>query len=555
MKPSKKPGATITKPHGGRIWRRSLLLLVLLAVTMGALVLWRWPAVLPAAVAVANTSGPGRGGRDDVPKTPRRVDDPCRATSNAPIPAREPRPTPEAEADHAVLQISFVDPEGQPANRVMFSVQERGRDPAYRTTDDTGRFQYHTRIGASLQIRTEREPESIPLNLGKGYIPMPNYSVPWSARPHHVNITQPLENIEIVVYPSCDVALDIRYEDGTPYAGSLYIRSSGIIREASQTGTGGALVKGVPRGEGATLHLRNLKFGYSKSEFQLPSPDLGGSRPIVIYIPKDNEYAMGLIAVTFAEYANTPVSVRVLCNALVAAAAQEISTSLAWESSPLRPGKYNVIITGEYASCIPEVEVTSNAVTTVEARAAIPASVRARILDSQGNPLVGATLALRLESDAAFYPGRLQMRGVADTSGHDGVVEVGGIARGSFVAHVEALGYEPARLPVSLAAGQTLDLGDVYLGVARGLCIISIKGASPDQRYQVVVLQNQGSTNTYPWRNVMGDSVRLEGLVLGRLYQIGVVLAGGGEVACESVVLTVPDDPVTIRIDVSALKK
>lgn len=164
-------------------------------------------------------------------------------------------------------------------------------------------------------------------------------------------------------------------------------------------------------------------------------------------------------------------------------------------------------------------------------------------------------MALRLESDAAFYPGRLQMRGVADTSGHDGVVEVGGIARGSFVAHVEALGYEPARLPVSLAAGQTLDLGDVYLGVARGLCIINIKGASPDQRYQVVVLQNQGSTNTYPWRNVVGDSVRLEGLVLGRLYQIGVVLAGGGEVAHESVVLTVQDDPVVVEIELAALKK
>lgn len=125
-----------------------------------------------------------------------------------------------------------------------------------------------------------------------------------------------------------------------------------------------------------------------------------------------------------------------------------------------------------------------------------------------------------------------------------------GTAPGIVSVTLEAVGFNPKTLQVHLSAGGEADLGDIYLEEAHGVCVVKISGMKLGAHYAIIIRQI-GSSGAYPWRPVEREIERIEGLVLGRRYSIGVVLSGGGEIIYQDIVPNTPDVPIEIELDAS----
>ncbi len=452
----------------------------------------------------------------------------------------------------AILIINFRDQADTPAGGVGFSIQEPGKSALFAVSDGSGSFQLRTTVGSTVQVQACGEPKKVPVgSRGTEFMLRPNYSAPWCSRQYDFAIKEPRRTVVVRVFAAKDVSIQASYEDGVAYVGSLSVSFKRILRDIHHGSAEGAIVPGVPLRDGVTLALVSHRAGFaSLSNYPLSLIELERGALITVRIPRETRNPLGSIEVSFAGFLDEIVDVALFSrgdrNRLVSTSSAHRSSSN-WSSEPIAPGTYDLFIAGKFAAHIPDVTVEPSKVTLVTARAQLSASLRARVLDPTGKPLAAAMEIHR--DELPFLAPLAGVRAVADSGGN---VELSGVPAGRFVFSCEAMGYSPRTFEISLQPSSVNELGDVYLERARGVCLVKINGMKPSEKYSVVIMQS-GRAAGYPFRPVKDNPMRIDGLVIGRHYQVGVTFAGGGEVFSVPVVLQVPDDPTSIEIDVTEL--
>lgn len=218
----------------------------------------------------------------------------------------------------------------------------------------------------------------------------------------------------------------------------------------------------------------------------------------------------------------------------------------------LLPGAYIVLarVGNDVSYCT--VQVQPNATAQGRVDSATPASVTARIVAGDGNPITGAVLRWNVGGYADFPAG--PQTGLRGVSGSTGLVELAGVhpAQTDFV--IEAAGFEVATRTCAPSPGSTTDLGDIRLEAATGRIQVKLSGTQTPEKFQCALLHPQGGSGYSTMQNFSPDGMVTFSRVAGRAYLVMVRPVGGGKVSSMHVVLDTGSMDIGVVIDVAALE-
>lgn len=219
-----------------------------------------------------------------------------------------------------------------------------------------------------------------------------------------------------------------------------------------------------------------------------------------------------------------------------------------WRSKPHPAGRYIVRVTGKQYWESGIVEIRANETTTVVPDNYLPASVSVTVMDEGGKPLQNALFTRATGEYAAFLFRRLVpvagMKAYTDASGQ---ARLEGLRAGRHDFSIEAEGYEPHRLELTLAEGATESGIQVFLKVAVGTITVRLHGMQEGQTYTIWIMQPRG----VPVREKRGAEFETEFVRLAlRTYTIGVSPSKGGQAASQVVTLAPGASDQVVDLDV-----
>ncbi|MBZ0138141.1 MAG: hypothetical protein K8I27_17425 [Planctomycetes bacterium] len=381
----------------------------------------------------------------------------------------------------------------------------------------------------------------------------------WYAKPIDALLAD-TSTATLVLLRSAIVRISATYDDGQPvtYAGSLNSKVSyGYNGTFALNESGFAEIAGV----GIELPLEctifaGQRLGYSSHRVTFTSAELESGNELLVIVPKREEN-LGKFKVYFGEQVS-----RIETSVIIEqqdgtphSAGRLSATADSWESDKLPAGHhYRLIVTGPRAWRSDWIEAVAGEVVAVHADLQQCATVRIRLLDSDGLPIEGGVLRV---SDGAYliynkgrppspyaHPDRL--------SAKDGTVELTGLPSGVITIEAEAWGKQPVARDVNLRSGSYVELGDWTLPSASGTLEVQVVGKREGESYAVFVGGKDGSP-IRPFIPFADDRCVVEHLAY-RTYTIGVTLAAGGTVVYETVHLSEDSPNQTVLLDVQSIQ-
>lgn len=381
----------------------------------------------------------------------------------------------------------------------------------------------------------------------------------WFAKSAEVSLAES-NKVVLVLLRAATVRISATYDDGQPvtYMGSLNSELAyGYNGTFALNNMGFAEVAGVATELPLVCTIfAGQRLGYSTHRVTFSSAELESGNELLVIVPRQKEN-LGKFLIHFGEQVSrfeTSVIIEQE-DGTPHSAGKLASTRDSWESNKLPAGRrYRLMVTGPRAWRSGWIEAVAGKVVAVDANLEHCATVRLRLLDSDGLPIYGGVLRV---SDGAYliynkghppsphaHPDRL--------SGKDGIVELSGLPSGAITIEAEAWGKQPVTREINLQSGNYVELGDWTLPTASGTIEVQVVGKRAGESYAVFVGGKDGSP-IRPFIPFSQDRCFVEHLAF-RTYTIGVTLATGGTVAYETVHLSEDSPNQTVLLDVESVQ-
>lgn len=470
-------------------------------------------------------------------------------------PAANPDPVPDIGTPRAdaVLKVAVIRRDGSPAPGLMF-----------RCTLLAGTERSPVSLG-SVMLFTDQDGK-FEANFGEGnFIGLILASKNWYADQSRVPRSQRAH--EIVVSPTATVSVLAEFDDGQPVtsSGMFYPETNPpYVASFALDANGRATVPDVAVDRPLRCEINGYyRAGYANHSELFEPATLTSGATLRVVVPKARD-PYGRIRVVFQE--EPPAGNRrvlIECEGRSAVEAELPGRKRQWDSDRLMPGfRYRISILGETAWCSEWLNVNKGDVVEVVPTLRPGASAKAVLVDEQGQPVVNGTLGTALAFGFAYqWAGRgLLPQGSQMPvpkvppeflSDAKGVVTLAGMPAGSCTLEAEAWDKEPAQVTVTLAEGQTLDLGTITLRKATAEISLTLTGTSPDTKYVVSLCDNDGR-DLRPGQLVTSTPFKLTAL-RRRSYMLYVTTEKGGDVAHQRVELAATSTSVDVTLDVSNL--
>ncbi|MEZ5992686.1 MAG: hypothetical protein R3E76_10075 [Planctomycetota bacterium] len=364
--------------------------------------------------------------------------------------------------------------------------------------------------------------------------------------------------LSVVMSPAKTIRIMAMYDDNQPvtYMGALRsLEDGGFKTTFGLSSEGLATVSRVPIGNALScIIFAGKRFGYGKFTVILSVDQLVMDREILIVVPK-SESSHGQIRVEFTNGGSGGGSSVMIEERFGSIRGGVLYPNRSyWESGKLRLGRqYRVTIVGEKCWRSEWIELLADRVTVLEAELQAAATIHARLVDIEGNPIKGGALHISTRAYLGYYAGNPPIPSVPSgwLSDESGKIIMTGLPPGEIALEVEAWGKKITAVTTDLMSGGELDLGDIVLHDAVGEISISITGGKPDMSY-VAYIADPDSVLIHPPVAISGDAATIKRLPL-RPYVVVVSLAKGGTVVTQEVVISEGSSSASVQLDVSSV--
>lgn len=376
------------------------------------------------------------------------------------------------------------------------------------------------------------------------------------------NLNGKSSHTERIVLARCvDVTLAVQYEDGRPFRGSVAILvkkgddASPLFLQKTEIADASILmVESVPADAKIQISANTVDPGFQQQvtfDFEI----FRDGTQLLAVIPKAKTLQQGIIVDLASLPDGKSVELQILSPVGGIVEKATIVAPIRYRSRSLSVFKeFEVVITGDLAWASGGLAVPPGEYVEVVPKLEQPATVIARVLDSEGKPLCPAVL----NRNTARYPhwpliGRGKsarcVQGLYAIADGDGKVALSGLAPGRFEVSIEAPGFEVAKREVCTSGGQTTDLGDIRLGPATAKVVVRLQNASPAKPYRVIIMQPAGMPAIRPVPFV--DGVARIANIPARKYEIFVFIEPGGAGWSKVVEFSAATEAVEVNFDVS----
>lgn len=358
----------------------------------------------------------------------------------------------------------------------------------------------------------------------------------------------------------------IEFEDGEAFTGDARIwtvthgkTDHASLKDFRLSGERELRVDDIPSDATLVLRCKTFRAGFAP-EFQFTlTPDQLKLEP-TCRIPRSDPPHCGLI-VQLGQAASTETfAVRVFKSSGSVVDYGTVSSDADFKTLKLWSGQaYRVHGRGRTSAWESEdIFLKKDEVKTLTAEPLAFAHVQLQVVDMTGKPLWPAVLSFNVHRysrlDAARKPrssASFGDQGFARADG-DGKILLRDAAPGTRMALVEALGYEPKLVDVSVKPGEILDLGKIALEPAKGHISIKLTNRRDGASYYVALLEPGAGPLCKPIQTDK-DSLSFEALAMRR-YVVFVYVAEGQKGTSQPVSLTAAHPAAAVDIDCSKVE-
>jgi hypothetical protein len=370
---------------------------------------------------------------------------------------------------------------------------------------------------------------------------------------------QASSSVSVICLARVNVYFDVFLDTGDPcLGGTIQIVKGGGFRSAEYPCKGDRIkVDGIPVTD-LLVRVRPTAPGYGFVNLAVPKDQLSPNAVIPLRLSK-SKYAKGDAAVLLGEGRISARGLRIF-DAKSGVLLQELGDVQVrngrYEFKNLYAGEYFIYGAMDDQVYYESFEVKDSEVSEVTLRLVMAASVSARILTPNGEPLAGCILRVRFAGYADFpaAPGAHQ-QGMVAASTWQGNVELRGLHPSVTELVVEGEGLQHLVIPVNLQPGEELLMADIVMQPAQGKVAVSITGTKTAEKYEAALLDPNGghgysTLKPFP----AGAELGFENLSL-RDYYLIVRPLGGGKVVGQRISLSPAQAELELTVDVSELER
>ncbi|MBX3461484.1 MAG: carboxypeptidase regulatory-like domain-containing protein [Planctomycetes bacterium] len=394
----------------------------------------------------------------------------------------------------------------------------------------------------------------------------------WEANEQGDTFSAMREELRMRVQPLWKIHVTAYFDDGEPYLGHVGVSNdAGKVFPDNPADPRGERIQRQPTPDSPTRTIArirpgrdvelafNAKFrpGYDPYYKLIPAAEVFNGAVFQVTIPRAQKPKGNLIV----DLRNLPqrhdsrpsIEIRKIDdNRRVLRQLVSVTPAGKFHNEGMSVGAYRVMVFFDDQVSRDIVEIRDREETVITPVFATGASVSVIVLDESGKPLRDAVLYTPVNFYWAWPVDAAQ--GAVAVSDHKGRAELSPLHPDQRMLRIEAQGYDPVEVPVSLAPGKKTDLGQVSLTPARGCITVRLLNCREGKQYDVQHCA-PGVGGPGSWRNMVktwGDDVVFAGLPL-RKYSVFVTYTGGGTTAGGLVELTAESPNMVFEIDVGNL--
>ena len=453
------------------------------------------------------------------------------------------------ESRGARVQIRFVDTASQHVPDVRYRCVITSHQPGSNSDPARPPKQW------TSQLKADEHGMSL-VNVALSYwIRIELASDEWHCAPLELQVATD-GDIEVRLRKAASVRFAAQYDDGQPvtYMGSLSgIESDRYWTTFGLSSAGIAVVPRIPVDRPLRCRIfAGQRIGYTSHEVVFAEYELASGRELLIIVPRD-ERPLGGIRVDFPDGAVGFTGWIRLESHWGTNNVQFFANMPSVEIGHLEPGKqYRATILGGKAWRSDFVEVRERETTVLKVVFSVGATIKARLLDSDGKPIANGALRVSDGDYLQFVEPTRPLVPLGQRSNAEGHVALRGVPHGEIELEAEAWGMELSKFSIVVSGGGTVDLGDVILPKASGEVTVDVVGMRNGVNYAVHIGRGTDGGTIFPYVPFEAARVTVSHLPL-RTYRIGVTFAKGGRVVSELVELSREKLSATVQIDVTDL--
>lgn len=371
---------------------------------------------------------------------------------------------------------------------------------------------------------------------------------------------------DIVLNRSSKWRLRIMYADGEPYTGpiiiscELFTLSVGFSATNPKgsgfppTGDGYFDVEGVAADIGSQVDVLPQRAGYAPHTFSISASE--ASRPYheLVIPPADSNSASGTL-----RFETPRAAIRAVARILSAESGAVLATVSVTGPTTMvvRVGTYRIEVAGSDVRWDGSlISVLSGRDTVVLLETSPSCRLRARVTDEQGQPLAGAILEPASSTIPVFPEQREEF--LVAISNEGGEVTLDGQPQGTREYRLEAAGFEPKLVRVTVPTGGESDLGIIALIRATGSIKVTLELDQPlsDSSIHIQLMQPSSRRISLEMQPFVGKTHEFANLVTGRTYIVVICDSTGSSLRIvNDVRLSTKSPSAEVRIRASELTR